>query len=409
MKQRRLIVTRFNARRDNLGDLLIHRCLWKECSKYGQLVAYGASPGFDAYPVVRFRTALMRAFRAKMRGYSVVLLEPPGARLRSHAIHANRRRTMRKALFALVRPRTVRAGISVADGMDLKDMRDHAWVGARDHHSLAIMRAQGVAQARYCPDLAFLLEPVIQQFGPGERALMSFRARIPDDGYSPEYEERMRTVIPALVSDLASHGLMPEFYFQVTEDEAFCREMQAGAGRHGQPTSSPTRPGLDDLAGHFRGAGVVLSNRLHVLLEAAAFGSLPVAVTSAGHRKLRDLFASAGWENLVLDIQDAARCRAQLGDLLAHREAIRAQVHADFKRMGALTRDSLREMLGVKADALDSETERPFPSGSEESYSVAPGRGPDGCVRSACHAQPDAWTIRKRDFMRFPGHLAAVR
>jgi hypothetical protein len=173
--------------------------------------------------------------------------------------------------------------------------------------------------------------------------LLSFRRAVPDDRYAPGGGDLLRSRVPALVDGLHTAGQPCAFVWQVDEDEALNTELAARCA-----TGPATR--IADPS-DYAGAGLVLSNRLHVLLVAAAQGALPVALVWTGHRKVRDLYETVGWDDLVLDLDGPGDLPGRLAEILTTREAARARVAATFADAGRLVRRRLAEMVASATGA----------------------------------------------------------
>lgn len=339
----RLIVCKFNGRNDNLGDQIIFNCLLDQLKNYGNICLYGPKPDYQDEHWMRMRSVIVRAIFARLKGCQIYLVDPPGARLAHSRIQANNLRAKAvNMLWAAMGARRVRVGISVAPEMPLDDMSHYHWIGVRDQLSLDALHAQGVTNAVYCPDLAFLL-PARKQVQ-GGAVLLSFRARFPDNGYSDRFERLIVKAVPSLIENLRSLGLSCEFYYQVDEDRVFNQKLAVSSGANFR--SYP--PGLYSLKEYFDGCEIVISNRLHVLLAAASCGALPIGLTGSDHVKLKSLFETMCCEKYIFNIEEnIINNDSEFFSLVKNRRNGRNDFLDNYEKLGAEVVQHIRRMLGA--------------------------------------------------------------
>jgi hypothetical protein len=174
--------------------------------------------------------------------------------------------------------------------------------------------------------------------------LLSFRAHTPEVGKDSGHEHRVREGVPVVAELLRARGYCCEFYSQVNEDAAFVASL---AKTPGAALGLPARTSLRDvgrLAADYADVELVVSNRLHVLLIAAASGCLPVAAVAREHHKIRDLFEAVGWGALIVDL-DSPSLANQLAEVLDRAPELRTLVAAGFARARMAAQQNIMRMV----------------------------------------------------------------
>jgi hypothetical protein len=80
------------------------------------------------------------------------------------------------------------------------------------------------------------------------------------------------------------------------------------------------------------------------LLAAAAFGCLPIAAIARDHDKVCDLFETAGWGALILDLA-APLLSERLSEMLDRSDVLGNLVGSEFARARVAVRDGIARML----------------------------------------------------------------
>lgn len=315
----------------NAGDALINRELLSLLRLFGEmriaragapdafLEEIGARPGEVRHEK---RSALMlemikRAIQGKASEQSYLVLtpgDPPG--------NISVGDLVRALLFPFLRllgVRIVKIGASVSR-MQSSRLRLEAFLskfmyyyGLRDQGSIERARSFSFRNTEYCPDLAFNLVPV--QAGESASALgISLR----NDNLTEEEWHELRARCKSLVTSLATGtGDDPKVAFvaQVERDAAGMRDLQREWSFPGSDFIQSHS--LRDLQDRYRELGIVISNRLHVILLAAASGSTPICLpTGTKNSKITQLLHSVGLAKLVVvspsEMGDIAELRAAI-------------------------------------------------------------------------------------------------
>lgn len=344
--QRPYVVLRFNAMHGNFGDILIFHCLVHELAQRADIDIIESTPASHHHLLVRKRSALVKSLGARFSGRQVVRVDPPGAlHGRPSRAKASLKDRVSEILWGLSGARRVRLGISIARGRGTDDLRGYDWIGVRDGASLGRLRGAGIQCAHLVPDLAFLLPNAARPVSPRPSALLSFRARTPEVADERAHERAVREAVPVLVRLLDERGYRCNFYSQVKEDGAFIASLaEASEEARGLAVRESARD-VGRLGDDYADVAVAVSNRLHVLLAAAAFGCLPVAVVARDHEKVRDLFETAGWGALVVDLA-SPRLSEQLAEILDRSHELLDLVGSEFARARAAVGDGIARMLG---------------------------------------------------------------
>lgn len=183
-------------------------------------------------------------------------------------------------------------------------------ISVRDSRSRLLLAGADVG-VQLVPDLAFLLPTTEPRARSRRRALFMMREvpAIPVD--------KMAHIVAHSAEALRGRGLEPAVAWQVGRDAAFGRALAEAAGVPVATPLAPTamrRPAMERL---YRESAIVLGNRLHALLIAAANGAMPVALLDPGEREIRGIFEDAGWADLITD----AGAVPDFGRLAGHRFA----------------------------------------------------------------------------------------
>ena len=142
---------------------------------------------------------------------------------------------------------------------------------------------------------------------------MSFRSETPDNNYAQAHVGEVTETIEKAVSIVSERNYHCSFYSQVNEDEDFNSKFSNALGVAYLPNNIVNF----DYKEYFVDFGVVISNRLHVLLPAMGCGIIPIALISRDHKKIESLFIAQGWEEYIVYTDEINR----LSDLLCDIES----------------------------------------------------------------------------------------
>lgn len=296
---------------DNLGDEVLFRTLIRSCERYGDVYIKGKSTD---YAVARSSGSVweLRARRIihRLAGGVTVHLAVPGGdvpkymrRGRDFSHQPSLPRWARLASFL----REVRCvfGRSFIAPINNHYLNTHLIVGARDHASLEVLRNEGVRDARYFPDLSFLLSSdnkkrrCAYKAGDDIRVGFSFRAQVPDLSEHIDLSVPIRILMLEVNRSLSREPCLDLIgYYQVDEDAEF----NSLLAKELQVTYLNERLVLDNYRKFYSNIDVIISNRLHCLLFAAVSGAIPIAAVHPLQTKVLSLFQTVDWWPLVLDV-----------------------------------------------------------------------------------------------------------
>ncbi|MGH9158672.1 MAG: polysaccharide pyruvyl transferase family protein [Vicinamibacteraceae bacterium] len=351
MHGRNLYLLRFNGRNDNLGDQFIFRALMHALTDLGSVCVHNGAPAFiESAPPGHWRLG-WRSALTTLRGGAVYNFLPPGGRTWRPPTQAGRAagswlKSLKKTSVELLAGPKVVIGTSVIPTANHSWCKDCAWIGVRDHQSLAALRAAGVASAEYFPDLSFLPAPPRPADVQRQGIRVSFRETIPEAPDPRAYTSRLSEALGALAGQLIPderHRMSS--YYQVEEDEEFMRQMSR---LHDVPFGA-ARVTLEAFEAFYRRADLVVSNRLHGLLMGAYCGAVPVALTSREHTKVNALFTTVGWKSLLLHIEDARELPDQFAAIRQDIPSLRRMVAASFDEQRSLGLRILEQRFGGTA------------------------------------------------------------
>lgn len=319
---------------ENLGDEVINALLVRELSARMPVVAL--TSGVPGWYLESFRKHLpsgaavsfepssaqfyFRLATAGLSERSYLFLSPGDTTSRSTRFTPRDR--MMRALVALPQLRLANVGASFsALGAPRADifaasLRRSAPLTVRDLRSRAQAASEGVTLP-VVPDLAYLLGR--ETSGRGDKALISLR-QVKSTSYSQDIFVR--------VVDLVRHaGLEPVVSWQVGRDRDYCQDMARSLGISFIDFGAE-RPTLSQMAELYRQCRLVVSNRLHVLLIAAAYGAAAFPLLDGDETKVRGIFETAGLDDLIIDTD--ARLE-EVGPLIVDHQGLDARFAAAFE------------------------------------------------------------------------------
>jgi polysaccharide pyruvyl transferase WcaK-like protein len=148
--------------------------------------------------------------------------------------------------------------------------------------------------------------------------IFSFRSQTHNLVESAAYQQHLYQTldnIAELVCQCWSKKLVVTY--QVGMDQTFCRQLADRYASLHSVQFVEERVDLDTMQRIYGGALMVFSNRLHVLMLAMAFGSIPIAVIDkTNHNKITGIFNDADLSALLIDIRDGQTSVSRLIDLV---------------------------------------------------------------------------------------------
>jgi hypothetical protein len=335
-----VFLTKFNGRSDNPGDMLIYDCLVGHLQKFGEVRAFDEVPwSRHDIPTLNRSDLLKLAIKAffsrlSSRRIRLIIVYPPGAVVGAWHVPQtgsslqSLKQLLKSLLWNLAGRESILLGASCYDSEHLRSC-GFSLIGLRDDESLQAFSDVPDSKIVYCPDLSLS----VKQDNSGEnrgKALLSFREEFPEKGMAESYGqdlvrrigevfECMNTYSPGSVS----------FFCQVPEDEPFNKKLLelTGAG----DSSWIASPTYESLLTYYQDVGIVISNRLHILLVAALAGALPIALTTSTHKKIVSLYKRLGWDALVLDC-NSENIESDLKSLLSRKDTLLDQVSQGLDR-----------------------------------------------------------------------------
>lgn len=319
---------------ENLGDEVINGLLVRELARRMPVTALadgvpdwylrqfkthidqGAAVTFET-SAARFYTRLALAGAKPQASY--LFLSPGDTTSRSEKFNA--RDFLMRGLARLpgLRLANVGASFSALSAARAKILSSSLKRGGpltvRDHRSAALAARDGL-KLPVVPDLAYLLGR--KNSGRADKALISLRAADPASFTG--------TAVLDLVQIARDAGLEPVITWQVARDRDYCRALAESLG--GQFVDFVgARPTLGEVAALYQQCRIVFSNRLHVLLIAAAFGAIALPLIGKAEAKVRGVFEAAALDDLIIDDQDEV---GKVGALIDRHNELDVRFHSAF-------------------------------------------------------------------------------
>ena len=303
---------------ENLGDEVINGYLVKKLSS--MMPVYALTDGVPEWYIANFKSYIenntnkVHLVKSKYEFYrkllflslfgskSYLFLSPGGSKVSKNIVSRRDRILTAMTYLPYLRIATVGTSYeSMPSGRALilrNASRRSDFLSVRDVTSQEMALAAGISLP-IVPDLAFLMG---REHTEHQRncVLISLRK-------VPISEDFMLSRIEKIVEYYKGIGVEPIFSWQVTADRAYCSELSQTFNSKFYDFSSE-RPTLAEVKELYQRCSAVFSNRLHVLLVAAAFGSVPFPVLQSEEKKVRGVFKSGGIDDLIIseftDLED---------------------------------------------------------------------------------------------------------
>ncbi|SDR99640.1 Polysaccharide pyruvyl transferase family protein WcaK [Halopseudomonas xinjiangensis] len=205
----------------------------------------------------------------------------------------------------------------------------HALYTVRESYSMTYCRAKGLPSS-FCPDMAFLLtsrQPGLARYG----YCLSFRDMHLEG-------EHPATALSAM--ELLSQHSRLAVVTQVERDHAFNHDLSSRCNAEIHVGFNGSN--ADEIFAIYNVSTVTLSNRLHVLLFAAAQGSIPVPVIDrAKQTKIAGIFEDLGLSYLIFDLSDEKPLDQHLEGISNQEAQIRSALTTAYQRNSQLISDAL--------------------------------------------------------------------
>lgn len=308
---------------DNMGDLLINKCLIDELVNYGTVYLDTKNvPG-------SFKSVLLEHPNTKelseisdisLKGMGLFLplfrkdfsfdyvFKSPGPFGGSITFNQKIRAVLFYFIFLIMK---MRGAKSILIGNDfLLNSNFDSWIVRlysrvlygiylRSVNNVNSLELLGVSNVQYSPDLCFMMKIKIYDFKK-DTVGISFR----DMGEIPN--QRIRSSVKVFVDYFSKRKIRIDFFYQVKRDRNFNQELF-------EEFKTPYTYFRDEVLSwdernYYKNKICLLSNRLHVLLLGQVFEAIPYALVfnQSNTFKIRNIFESVGIEDRLFDQIDSS-------------------------------------------------------------------------------------------------------
>lgn len=314
---------------ENNGDLLISLTLINELKHYGNVIFddNGAppwytreivSPGTEGLSLHTKNTTIKHLFlesislrRANPKSVRYLFLVP-GHVTSAAGTLVTLKRAAALMILKIFGVRIVRVGFSI----DIKPgalidrllLKSHYYLGLRDKQSLHNAIEAKAKNADYFPDLAWLYHPpprLIEQ--KKKQIIISFRSSSLGTSHdSDRLKDTLKALSELLQSEEFKHYKITIAH-QVSYDKEACQEIASFLKKENTINVEhiDKKLSLTDSVELYSQSEYVISNRLHVLLIAAACKAVPVPLIKDGENiKIQSIFEDNQLDNLIIHESD---------------------------------------------------------------------------------------------------------
>jgi polysaccharide pyruvyl transferase WcaK-like protein len=335
----------------NLGDHIIFRELVSLLSRFGIPVISGIPLPFLEGPKHISGKWRIRSYRLikKLSGTKVVRVSAPGGMTTVNSVprSSSLKTYLSSALENFLSEPQITLGISVMPDSNHCWLKRKTCIGVRDTVSLAELRPHHGKSVFYFPDLSFLVQNKLSEQNQTDRSgfAFSFRGNFSEGGSNQKvYLNRLCKSVELIANSLTMEEKCNSVsYFQVDRDERLSVKISQDYGLNfeaHQLTFETFRKFYDKQK-------YVISNRLHCLLFAAAFGALPIALTSPKHTKLVSLFETIGCEELIISIDNPDDVVEQMNAIRKNSDQLLAKVKSAMLSQKKLANKTIQEVMGT--------------------------------------------------------------
>ena len=330
---------------DNVGDLLINKCLINELSLHGEvyLDTKNVPSSFknlllsDTNNVFELNKISKYSFKGK--SFFSLLRNNPGI---THIFkspgpfgtHGDKKVFLKTLVIGLIYKLFKLKGVkSYLVGNDIhyeKDMdrfcvkffsQNTGQMLCRSHNNLEALKNIGLKNVDYIPDMCFGLTPVIHRDHSFKKHIgVSFR-KLEDNSYHQEIIIAIKNVLNA------DPQVKITFFYQVERDATYNKELYSLFNSHENVFFNDSCLEWEDLS-IYNSFDYTLSNRLHVLLLGVVHQVIPIALLNNDTKtqKINDIFNSVGMSELLfshLDLTDVTNLIERYTELSFQVEEIR--------------------------------------------------------------------------------------
>lgn len=323
---------------ENTGDLLINKSLLELIEGYGDLIIndvgvpvwYLQDLGVTAQSRLSNKTnssftiyLIKRVFKAAFnKEETVYLISGPG-----HFYGNSLKKTVKNyisgLLFAFLKIlgcRIIKCGISLGPlsprlgASEVFRSKFYRNYFIRDTLSLNLAKHIGIRNYQYMPDLAWAYKAEstqdFQSSGKNDSisVFLSFRESVIEEQDSKGlYLKSLISSLHLLLQQLTASGKQIKLAigYQVDRDKKVCEILYREFNESYDVTYRYNRLGINDAELVYRDIDFVLSNRLHVLLFASKYDTVPICVTDVEkHVKIKGIFEDSDLQDLLIDITE---------------------------------------------------------------------------------------------------------
>lgn len=336
-----MIYMTFNNRNDNIGDLLIFMLLEKEIRKHRDTCYLMCAPKYATDKPLRFREAFIKSMKYRIKKKErTILIDSPGARFKPrNSLNKSKKKILIEFLWRTIGAKTSVIGISIDSKPEAKDYKHYSKIGVRDKSSYSKISLIS-ENAFFCPDMALLLEPSLKIL-PTKKAILSFRESTPDNNYTKGYGTELRKKLSIIMEELRNKSIDCAFFSQVDEDYNFNKDL-AKTFQCEFISSSIDNFNFSEFYSEYQ---MVISNRLHVLLPGMSSGLSPVPLISRDHTKIKNLFESYGWGELIEFFEEESSINKLIQRMSCDKNDIRKDLYDQLLKKKREIEDSIKEFI----------------------------------------------------------------
>ncbi|WP_369753137.1 polysaccharide pyruvyl transferase family protein [Flavobacterium sp. WC2409] len=303
---------------DNMGDLLINKCLIDELANYGNVYLDTKKVPADFKKILlehpnTFELSAISNFSFKGKGLLLVpfikhnkyshLFKSPGPFGGAKTVNDKIRYLIFYYLFFIMKRKGAESYL-IGNDLIVKSKFD-AWVFrkfsfvlermfVRSKKNVEIFKELQISNVGYVPDLCFLMNSE-DKSSEKNKVGVSFR-----DLENGVLHEKIVKSIKEMIVFYSNKSYQIEFFYQVERDCLYnenlynlFKEMPNVSFRKGALTW--------EQRDFYKDVDAVLSNRLHVLLLAQSYNSIPMALIDDNAKtiKIKDIYESIGLEDFI--------------------------------------------------------------------------------------------------------------
>lgn len=309
---------------DNLGDLIINKCLIDELSKHVILYIDAANvpdkfiKELKTNPRLKFlnedygfsfkNITIYKFFTSYSKEFSFLFKSPGPMVYRKKSSFKSK---LRSLVFKLIYRKMYSTGVkSYVIGSEItfesqelipKFLEgNYMWEKflVRSESNMAYLQSLGVNNAEYIPDLCFLIQEDVKTEKNRNQVGISFRDLEDDDLHA-----NIVNSVREFVSFYLNQGLEVVFFYQVERDKAYTKALYNLFDSNKKISFIDNTILLDDIE-IYENFKAVTSNRLHVLLLGFTHNTLtfPLVDDNSSTNKIKGVYSSIGSSSTPLSI-----------------------------------------------------------------------------------------------------------